>query len=57
MNHQQRVELYKEYMAKAGVDSTAAVPVLWEFAWSHGWELAPPPFMNVLGLAVFSALA
>lgn len=57
MDHQQRVDIYRQYMAEAGADLNAAVPVPWEFAWSHGWELAPPPFMSGLGLAFFAALA
>jgi hypothetical protein len=57
MNHQQRVDIYRQYMADAGADLSAAVPWLWEFAWSHGWELPPPPFMSGLGLAFFAALA
>jgi hypothetical protein len=57
MNHQQRVDIYRQYMADAGADLNAAVPFLWEFAWSHGWELPPPPFMSGLGLAFFAALA
>jgi len=57
MTHQQRVELYKQYMAEAGADLNGAFPWLWEFAWSHGWELRPPPFMNGLGLAFVAALA
>ena len=57
MNHQQRVDTYKQYLAAAGADPRAAVPWLWEFAWSHGWELPPPPFMSGLVLAFFAALA
>ena len=57
MNHQQRVDIYKQYMAEAGADVNATVPFLWEFAWSHGWELPPPPFMSRFGLAFFAALA
>ena len=57
MNHQQRVDLYKRYMAEAGADLNTAVPSLWEFAWSRGWEIPPPPFMNGLGLAILAALA
>lgn len=57
MNHQQRVDIYKQYMAEAGADLNTAVPALWEFAWSHGWELPPPAFMSGFGLAAFAALA
>ncbi|HEY0063842.1 MAG TPA: DUF6404 family protein [Telluria sp.] len=57
MNHQQRVDIYKQYMADAGADLKVAIPSLWEFAWSHGWEVRPPPFMNGLGLAILGALA
>lgn len=57
MNHQQRVEIYKQYMANAGADLNAAAPSLWEYAWKRGWEIPPPPFMSSLGLALFAALA
>jgi hypothetical protein len=57
MNHQQRVDIYKQYMAEAGADPSAAVPWLWELAWSRGWKLPPPPFMSGLGLVFFGALA
>lgn len=57
MNHQRRVDLYRQYMAESGADPRVAVPPFWEFAWSRGWELAPPPFMSCFGLAFFAALA
>ena len=56
MDHQQRVDLYKQYMAASGADVNAAVPYLWELAWSLGWKLPPPPFMSSLGLVFFAAL-
>lgn len=57
MNHQQRVEIYKQYMTEAGADLNSAVPSLWEFAWKYGWELPPPAFMSGFTLAFFAALA
>jgi hypothetical protein len=56
MNHQQRVEIYRKYMTESGADLNVAVPWLWEFAWSHGWELPPPPFMSGLTLFLLAAL-
>jgi len=56
MNHQQRVDIYRQYMTDAGADLNAAVPWFWEFAWSHGWEVPPPPFMNGFALTVLAAL-
>lgn len=56
MQHQQRVELYKQYMTESGASLRAAVPSLWAFAWSLGLELPPPPFMSSLGLVLFSAM-
>lgn len=57
MNHEQRVTVYKQYMAEAGADLNAAAPALWEFAWSRGWEVPPPPFMSGPGLVLFGAIA
>lgn len=57
MNHQQRVDLYKQYMAESGAAPGTAVPFLWEFAWSRGWELPPPPFISGLVLAFIGAFS
>ncbi|MGY4517104.1 DUF6404 family protein [Lysobacter sp. HA18] len=57
MNHQQRVDLYKRHMVASGADPDAAAPYLWQLAWARGWEIPPPPFMSVLALAAFAAVA
>ena len=57
MKHQKRVELYRQYMAESGAQPNSAVPSLWEFAWSRGLELPPPPFMGGATLALFAGIA
>ena len=52
MNQQQRVDLYREYMAAKGVDPKTSVPPMWEFLWSQGLDLPPPPFVNPVVLAL-----
>jgi hypothetical protein len=52
MNQQERVELYREYMAAKGVDPNASVPPMWKFLWSQGLEVPPPPFINPVVLAL-----
>lgn len=52
MNQQERVGLYREYMAAKGVDPKTSVPPMWEFLWSQGLEVPPPPFVNPVVLAL-----
>jgi hypothetical protein len=52
MNQQERVDLYREYMAAMGVDPKTSVPPLWELMWSQGLEFPPPPFINPVVLAL-----
>lgn len=55
MDHQQRVGLYKQYMAGEGARMDAAAPPLWELLWARGIALPPPPFLGVLPMALISA--
>jgi hypothetical protein len=57
MNHQQRVALYKQYMAAAGARMDAAAPPFWEAMWARGIELPPPPFLGAVVLGAFGALS
>lgn len=56
MNQQERLDLYREYMATKGIDPNISTPKVWEFLWRQGLEIPPPPFINpvVLGL-IYSA--
>ena len=52
MNQQERVDLYREYMASKGVDPKTSVPPMWDFLWRLGLEIPPPPFINPAVLAL-----
>jgi hypothetical protein len=52
MDHQERVDLYRTYMATKGVDPKISVPVIWEFLWRQGFEIPPPPFINPFVMAL-----
>lgn len=52
MDHQQRLGLYRQYMASKGVDPKISTPVIWEFLWRHGLQVPPPPFINPVLMAL-----
>jgi hypothetical protein len=57
MNHQDRVAVYKHYMATQGARMDAAAPPLWEAMWARGIEVPPPPFLGPAVLGLFGALS
>ncbi|OOG39167.1 DUF6404 family protein [Rhodanobacter sp. C05] len=52
MNQQERVDLYREYMASRGIAPKTSVPPMWDFLWRLGLEIPPPPFINPAVLAL-----
>lgn len=52
MNQQERVDLYKQYMASKGVAPTTSVPPLWDVMWRMGLDIPPPPFVSTAVLAL-----
>jgi hypothetical protein len=53
---QQRLDLYKRYMAAEGAQMDAAAPPVWEMLWSWGIEVPPPPFVHPILLGLVGAL-
>ena len=52
MNHQERVDLYRQYMATKGIDPKISTPQVWEFLWRQGLDVPPPPFINPVVMAL-----